>query len=277
MNALSFFTRCGGGAVATRAVQISEYLGAKLNPKSDYENDVCIYIKFNPEHGGYHKKIPKKAYVDIVDGDYMHIDWLYKHPEVGIIVTSQSAYEFIKNLYNSSFKNNVVLIPQFHCNHEREKRTRTEIKTAGFIGHRDNMKFPLDQLQKLLNDIDIQLYVKTEFNNIRKEICDYYKNIDIHITFRKFFSYRNTSPMMKNPLKIVNACSFGIPSIALPEACYKEMSDYYIKINSIEEMINQIKILKNDKNLYQSLSEKGITKAEEYHIENIADLYKNLL
>ena len=82
---------------------------------------------------------------------------------------------------------------------------------------------------------------------------------------------------MSNPLKLVNASSFGIPTIALDEPAFKEMDGCYIPVHSINEFMNQLDNLRSSPFLYQEYSNKAVKKAEEYHIENIANLYTNLI
>ena len=44
---ISFFIG-GGGSGIIRGEQVAHKLGAKLNPTSGYEDDVCIYVKGIP-------------------------------------------------------------------------------------------------------------------------------------------------------------------------------------------------------------------------------------
>ena len=50
-----------------RGDQIADYIGAKLNPSSGFEDDVCIYVKPHVERPPFDFK-GKKSYLDIVDG-----------------------------------------------------------------------------------------------------------------------------------------------------------------------------------------------------------------
>src|SRR3990167_753910 len=78
-----------------RGEQIAAYMGnARLNPESDYEDDVCIYVKPHITPGN-NFKFEKKSYVDIQDGwDLIHV--LKKYPEVGVIAYSDLAVEVLK-------------------------------------------------------------------------------------------------------------------------------------------------------------------------------------
>src|SRR3990167_4780675 len=115
-----------------RSDQIAEYIGAKLNPESGYENDICIYLKPMVRKGDDFTFEGKKAYLDLIDGANL-AQVAQRHPEVGIIVCSQADYKIMsKELPN----NKIVLIPQHHCNFERNQRQSISIKKIGVIGTR---------------------------------------------------------------------------------------------------------------------------------------------
>ncbi len=129
-----------------RADQIAKVLNARLNPTSDYQNDICIYVKPNPDSNGDFKFEGKKAYLDIID-EKGYAALLQKHPEVGAIVLSERDYI---NFSTLGLKNKIFLIPQHHCNFDREKRTRKKITVAGIIGNSRAFDFlPSDLKSKL--------------------------------------------------------------------------------------------------------------------------------
>jgi hypothetical protein len=41
---ISFFTKKGGSG-EIRGKQVAEYIGARLNPETNFEKDLCIYVK----------------------------------------------------------------------------------------------------------------------------------------------------------------------------------------------------------------------------------------
>ena len=77
------------------------------------------------------------------------------------------------------------------------------------------------------------------------------------------------------PTKIVNAASFGIPTIAKPILGYKELKGYYVPANNIEELLAEAKKFK-DLKYYHHWAKKVLAMAEKYHIEKIAKLYRKL-
>src|SRR3972149_3581238 len=72
-----------------RGDQIADQIGAKLNPTSGYENDVCIYIKPMVRKGEDFKFEGRRAYIDIIDGHNLG-GLVAKYPDVGAIVCSRA-------------------------------------------------------------------------------------------------------------------------------------------------------------------------------------------
>jgi hypothetical protein len=81
---------------------------------------------------------------------------------------------------------------------------------------------------------------------------------------------------MGNPLKLVNGASFGVPTIALYEETFKELDGYYLPVKTLDEFFVELDKLRNNPVYYAYYSAKLIGKAEEYHIDKIAELYKQL-
>lgn len=257
------------GSSIIRAEQIAEYLGAKINPIEGYENDICIYVKpsvkiFTAE---FMKDLfrGKRNYLDIIDG-YNWISYLSSiNRDIPVIVCSQHDQEYLSSILD----NEIVFIPQHSCNFERERKETREVKTIGIIGARlGNKQIPKD-LEKRLNDIGLKLVVYSSFKR-RSDIIKFYKSIDLQVIWRPW------KKELSNPLKIVNAISFGVPTVALDELAFKELGGYYISVTNIEELISKIQMLKSNPELYRFYAEKGIVKSEEYHISNIAEIYKRL-
>jgi hypothetical protein len=249
-----------------RADQIAEATGAKLNPKEGYKNDVCIYVKPNLNPDGDFKFEGKKSYLDIID-EIGYATVLKKHPEVSAIVLSERDYV---TLASEGITNRIVLIPQHHCNFDREKRTRKQVTTVGIIGNqREFIYLPVD-LKDRLNKRRMNLVEFSEFFT-RQDVVDFYKKIDVQIFWKP---YRKK---LANPLKIVNAASFGIPTIALDEIYYKELGNSYIGVRNLDHFLIELDWLLKSPTRYEAFSALCLKKAEEYHIEKIAKLYKDLL
>lgn len=247
-----------------RGVQAAEQIGAKLNPESGYENDVCIYVKPHVPKGYDFTFEGRKPYLDMVDGHNLG-RVLIKHPEVPAIVCSQTDYEIMRQ----AVSNEIIVIPQHHCNFERIKKTIEEVNTVGVIGTEGAFPFLPKELRKELEKRGMRLVEFSTFRR-RQDVMDFYLKIDIQIVWRPY------KKILSNPLKIVNAASFGIPTIALDEKAFWEMKGCYLPVANFQEFLSALDALKKSKELYKALSDSCLARTEAYHIENIGKLYKNL-
>ena len=247
-----------------RADQIAQQIGAKLNPTEGYENDVCVYVKPMVRKGDDYEMKGKKIYIDIVDGHNLgHL--AFQHPEAKIIVCSEADQKTM----SSVISNEIVLIPQHHCNFERIRRVRKETKTVGVIGTRGAFPYLPQELKQELAKRGIELKEFSKFYS-RQDIIDFYMSIDLQIVWRPY------KKLLSNPLKIVNAASFGIPTIALDETAFKEVEGCYLPVHDFNELIDTLEAFISDDELYQGLHQNCLDKSEKYHIENIGKLYKEL-
>lgn len=251
-----------------RGDQIAEQVGAKLNPTSGYENDVCIYVKPMVRKGDDFT-FEGKPYLDIVDGRRL-LPLVVGHSEVTVITCSQADLEYVSR----GVPNKVILIPQHHCNFERAKKSRDGITTVGCIGTTPSFTFLPQGLKEELAERGIELLEFSTFFT-RQDVVDFYMKIDIQVIWRPYINYNKG--ILGNPLKIVNSSSFGVPTIALEEPVFKEMKGCYIPVKNLEEFLIQLDKLASSPSLYAEYSERCLKKAEEYHIENIAKLYLKLV
>ncbi|HUS89912.1 MAG TPA: hypothetical protein VMW91_11240, partial [Desulfosporosinus sp.] len=206
-----------------RGHQIGHYLGAQINPSEGYNDDICIHVKKTPIHGRV------KVY-DCMD-NMRHFKYLEKHPDVIILAISKTSVEFLSDM----FKNRIIYVPQHHCNFNREQRVDREIKTAGWCGFIGSFSHLESEIREKLNKIGIELLVDYKWNS-RKSVINFYKKIDIQIAFREQADYNK---MLKNPLKLSNAGSFGIPTIAKPEPNFiSEYDQCFFPAKTIDEMVD---------------------------------------
>ena len=255
------FHRVKGGSGQIRGLQTSKYFNARLNPDTGwhYDFDVHVWVKMEPED----ISLPGKHYLDILD-EPRRVPWLKEHPEIGVIASSQSGFEYLKE----ELKNQVLFIPQHHCNFERIVRDRDELLVAGVVGGQGAIQCDIDELKENLAMKGI-----TEFKWLKnprnpKEIVEFYKTIDVQIVWR---SESGDRPL-KNPLKIINAMSFGIPTLAYPEIGYQEIEGYYWRVGNMRDVRKMMDRLTSGFDAQRLIDE-----AEKYHIDNIAPLYRSLL
>lgn len=245
-----------------RGEEMAKFLSAKYNPKAGFEKDVCIYIK----PAGI-EKVKDGDFVDVLD-DWKLIEALKSRPKIKVIAMSGPHFEWLKSI----LKNQVVLIPHHHINFEMVKRDRTKVINCGYIG-----TFHLHHIQ--INQIIAQRLKKIglnfiQFHNfkVREDTLNFYKQIDIQIIGH--FRHIKDVPHY-HATKIINAMSFGIPTVAGPKLGYKDVDDYYIHTNNLDELINEVEKLKDQK-YYNLWAKKILPEAEKYHISKIAQLYKQL-
>jgi hypothetical protein len=249
------------GSSRIRGEQVAAYMGEKYNPTEGYENDLCIYIK--PELGTV---FAKHSYVDLVDS-YDTAKWVVALTDLPMIVTSQLAKEYLEHKF--PVVNQIVIIPEHHCNFERARRTRNEVTTVGYIGVIKEFLPYVDEITEKLEKAGLKFIPDYYFRD-RQDVVDFYKKIDIQLIWRP------RAIRLKNVMKITNAMSFGIPTVSFPEHWFSELDEYYVHALNIDELVASIVKLRDDQELYKSYAEKGILKAEEYHIDNIIKLYRAL-
>lgn len=251
-----------------RANQIAEYIDAKLNPTEGYENDVCIYVKPYVVKGADFN-FEGKPYLDICDSPDLY-QIARKHPEVTVITASDWNYELCKKV----LPNKVININEQHCNFEHLKRIRKGITAVGCIGTIHAFPFLPQGLREKLTERGIKLIEFSRFNK-REDVVNFYLNIDVQIIWRPYYKYN--SKLLANPLKVVNASSFGIPTIAYDEPTFTETQGCYIGVRTLDEFLFQLDTLRDNPDLYEKYSIRCLEKSKEYDIDKIAQLYKNLL
>jgi hypothetical protein len=242
-----------------RGSQIADYLGAKLNPKSGWEKDICIHLK--PANL---KCVRDGDYVDILDSKPEAALKLKDRPKIKVIAMNTPHRDWLKTF----LPNEVVIIPHYHLNFERIKRARKEVTTCGYIG--TNSPFHIEVNKKVrvkLERAGFKFIGLFNFTN-REEIVEFYKSIDIQVI--GYFDFIKDCPYYHEK-KILDAMSFGIPTIAGEKLGYRDINDYYIHANNLDELIAEAIKLKGGWD-----AERLIKKAEEYHIKNIATKYENL-
>jgi len=251
-----------------RGYQVAEFLGAKINPREGFENDVCIYVKPRSVAEDQYK-FSGKPYLDICDAYYLY-DICRKFPHLTVISASDWNYQMLKKV----LPNKVVNIYEHHCNFERARRVRQGIKTVGCIGGAGVFKYLPSDLKSKLAEKGIELVTFSNFQT-RQDIVNFYLGVDVQIIWRPFADYKQEGVLM-NPLKLVNASAFGVPTIALDEPTFKQLDGCYLPVVNLDEFMERLDSLIKSPSLYNEYSERCLAESEKYHIENIAKLYRQL-
>lgn len=248
-----------------RAEEIAEYLGARLNPESGYENDVCIHVK--PRHLD---GVREGDWLDVVDDPFC-LRMLRERGLTGVklIAASEFSYDFLKKRLD----NEIVLIPQQHINHENIKREKREVRTCGYIGSPSVEAMEVNnEIKGVLGKLGFDFVTCFDFKT-RFDAIDLYRKIDLLVIAE--WRWGDVNPIYKFPAKLINAASFGIPTIAFPRKGYMEFEGNYVRASNMDELLEEAQKFR-DESYYYEWSNKVAKAAEKYHISQIALLYKGL-
>lgn len=247
-----------------RGEEIAGYLGARYNPTEGFERDVRVYVKPRGL-----RQVKAGAWVDVLD-DRRQIDWLKERPDLGVIAMSLAHRE---HLLGELPGHRVKLIPHHHLNFERARRVPGTPKVVGFVG-----SFSLHS-RRLQAQVGADLAaVGVEYRPLlnytrREDILAYYQTIDVQVV--PHFGVGDESNPWSHPTRLLNAASFGIPTVAPRLPGYREIEGGYIPVRDYQEMIEAVVRLQAPE-AYDSWPERLVALAEPYHVEHIAELYRSL-
>ena len=267
---LVFVTNRKWASTITRGKQVAERLNVPCDPDHLSLSDTVVLVKTWFEKA---EKI-KNVYLDICDGENF-LQFGQQHPDIHIIAISNLAKEYI----SQKLDNDIVVIPEHHCNFEGVVRNREAVTTAGYVGSKYNFTMDINDLTERLKAVGINfIYLFVDDASLgREDICNFYKQIDIQITFRNIETVSDIPSELKNPLKPVNAGSFKIPTVGYPEPNYvREMDGCFIPAENLDKIVEACLALKENEDRYKKYSELAYTRARHYHIDRIIELYKKL-
>jgi hypothetical protein len=244
-----------------RGEEIAKYLGAKLNPNKGYEKDVCIYVKSYALD-----RMKAGDYIDLLD-DLYATEQIKSRPKIKTIAMSTPHLEYLQGI----LKNEIIYIPHHHVNFDKVSRRRKKIINCGYVGSGSGYEMRVNKkLEERLAEIGLHFMPLYHYAS-REDIIDYYKQIDIQI----IGSFSHLNIPYYHQTKIVNAMSFGIPTIASQRLGYRDVEGYYIPVENTDELLEAAKNLK-DPAQYKKWPKKIIAESEKYHISEIAKLYQAL-
>ena len=264
---ISFFRRTRYASGVTRAIQIAERVGGKVDPKEGYENDACVYLLGRTPDGDE----PEYSYYDVMDCGYARLSRVKAGTKGAIITISKSQWNELRALPRT-----IYFIPHHHVNYDRELRPKDRpVLKIGCCGGDSAIQWPHDRMKVWVGQYGLEWYYTNEYL-LRDRVVDYYRQLDIQIVFRP--THTRGIPGHTNPIKLSNAGSFGIPTVAYPEIAYAGEWEpgEVIYADNMGELMKQVERLKNDKEYYAEASERARIKAEEYHIDKIIPMYEAL-
>lgn len=244
-----------------RGQEVAEYFGAKFNPPKT--EGICVWIKPRSL-----RNVKDEDYLDIIDGVEL-LPQIKLRPKIKVIAMSQVHYDYLK----MNLENEVILIPHHHINFENQIRKRGDKLVGGIICNPTGESYALyERLKEALEQIGVD-FTYNFHAQTRREMVDYYMSIDFLV--RWYPKHLDRNSFYRHPAKIINAASFGIPTLGQPILGYIEVEGLYMPIETVDDLVREAEKLK-DEDYYNQWSEKLLKEAEKYHISNIAKLYQQL-
>lgn len=253
--------------------QVAEVIGAKVNPQGDVSQDICIGVKMSPGLIQHDKLIPRSAmgdyYLDFID-HHTCLPWLAHWPDIKVIVCSRSGEAYLR----SRIANPLTFIPQHHCNVERERRPARPVKVVSYIGLMTGLPDWYDTVNTAVQNMGLEMRYLTDFQD-RQDVVNAYRQTDIQ--FQWCYGMPHKLEQTKNPMRVLNGLSFGIPMVSNAAPAYvAECAGYFESAATIGDALDAIRQLQTDEARYASYAERGPAFAEPYHLDQIAAQFRRL-
>ena len=217
----------------------------------------------------------KPCYVGVADSD-IYLDNLVCFPDIGILVLTPIAAEYVGNRLN----NRVYSFWEPHCNYEKQIRPKDrEVRVVGYAGKMHGLKISSQTLEEKLKENGLKLKTLwVDGDTSRKELVDFYSQVDIAIAFRTPPHPQHHPPEMKGIVKMISPGSFKIPFVSFPDCVYRRLDlDCYLPARSPAELVKQCVRLKNSKDLYTEYAERVHAFSADKHIDKCAKQYDRLI
>ena len=269
---IAFFYTRNVPTAQIRAVQIADYLGAEQHPPAIPETGVCITIKCNPSRIGPERNLTfpdDRTVYDLVD-QHQALSTLKVKPHMPVIVASKSALQMLRGTH----ENELFLIPQQHCNPDRELRPPRPVVTVGYIGEKRQIEPVIEELRDRLFAAGMALRTEFQFPN-RESVHRFYQQVDLQLVWR--LELPPEIAALKTPLKVVNAGSYGIPTVAQPEvSLMAEVAGSFVPARTLAEAVDALAFLRDTPAWYAEMAGCAQVTAEKYHVSKVLPLYREL-
>lgn len=277
-----FITNSNLPSAEVRGNQVAEHLGERvfdeLSGSSDgfsvKVDETVIFVKCVPDNLAVLNDM-SNVYFDIVDSD-VPLQYIQQFPHVKVIVMSSMGKRYV----NARVENPVTVIPQHHCNFENTVRCREDVSVVGYVGSKLCLDLNVEYLRDRLAAINMEfktLFVEDK-STTREDVCEFYKNIDIQLVFRRPRCLNGMPPELKDTLKIANAGSFKIPTVGYPELTYAENAGgLFLAVTDVKSIPAVCETLKSNRDMYNLYATKVHQWSQQFDISYVGLLYKRLL
>lgn len=273
---LVFYGRTDSVSAHVRGEQMAEYLGVPYNPSTPIDGATVICVR--EVHVG-RSVIDRAKYWYYDPGDDVQLfeaaARCLNSYSMGLIAPTNRAVA----LYGDT-NHEVVVIPDFHCNFESVVRpVDRDVKTVGYVGSAVGFDYNFGIVHWKLNDagFDFKIcVVDAPEDNNRKRVCDFIESCDIMITHRKHVQGWRWPDVLMPQLKLINAGAFKVPIVSypLPAYTYLGLNGCFLPVDGVEGIVKGCVALRDNSNLYKTIVERAYEHAKDYHISEIAKLYR---
>lgn len=154
----------------------------------------------------------------------------------------------------------------------RSEGRGNKFETIAFFGHSDQLDSFLatDDFRQELEGLGMKFEIR------EKNLSDY-SDVDAVIAIRDF----SDNPFLHKPYtKLINGWLAGIPVIVGPETSFRSIQKTdldFLSAKSKEELIQNLRKLKEDESLRRRMIENGVQRMKEFSEESIIQAWQNLL
>jgi len=163
---------------------------------------------------------------------------------------------------------------------KRDISRGSRIKNVCYVGKIEQFISNVSSLKKELRKLGMR------FKMIPRKDWNNYSEIDVIVAVRKNAKTRkklvasNLSSSKKPASKLINSWMAGVPAILSRDDAFLELKKTerdFLEADDLDEIINQLKRLKNDPKLFHSMIKNGFERSEDFYPEIIAKQWHNLI
>jgi hypothetical protein len=187
--------------------------------------------------------------------------------------------DLCKSELEQFIKKPIFVIPHHTTNTDYKKiNLNKKVTKIGYVG----LPEQLSQADKIINFCKEKNIDFVNVSPSTREKCDeIFMSLDIGLIFLDESSHSSTVieaiKKYKPNTKLSNFQSYGIPTISIPYESFDQFGyNAYIKIQNIDELIENLNILIDDVDQRKFLSDSSYEVAKRFHIDEIVKLYKNI-
>ncbi len=211
----------------------------------------------------------QRMLMDVVDSPQT-LEWLKTHESVEIVSIGLTHEAYMRELYPGR---KVWLLPEHHCNREGVRVRLEQPRVVGYCGTVEGLQLDAKTLAAAIAPLGYELILCYD-PPTREDVCRFYRCIDVQLCWRPSLS----DLRLKNPLKLANAGSFGVPTIAYPEPSYvEECGGEFLPALKLEDVLTHLRAFRERGWTWRNWSDIAFQLSGRYSLERVASLYESVL